>query len=197
MARFVSKYENYKITARITVTHEDVLRAPHLTPQRGLNADFYPALVTDWEREEANKHFVGANRFNGLQMEEDEVTPIQPRLGGFDSEIAAQTYGWSKEEREYVERFLDGNSANGMDYIRVEKAKLAPPWESYPKLTAQGRRTKEMVAAKIVEIAGEIGCPAERIIAFERENLNRPEVLTRVEEYGSAVPVDDTITVAA
>src|SRR5262249_38545665 len=111
------------------------------------------------------KHF----KFNGMPVEEDLLTPVDPtyRLSGFDTTIQ----GWGDEEREELEQRLADASVSG-DYIIIETPKRPAPWPGYDKLKS---------AAKIADLTQATGSDVEGVLAYERENLNRPEVIEAVQ----------------
>jgi hypothetical protein len=121
--------------------------------------------------------------YRGIGIDEDPYT----RVAAFDSLAAQEVNGWSDEDREYVESVL--LKACGVDFVCVDQPKLKPPWPAYDKLVAVGKRTKQMVAEKIVERVAEDGYDAGAVLAYERQELNRPEVveaLEAVEATGAA-----------
>jgi hypothetical protein len=82
--------------------------------------------------------------------------------------------GWTDEERAAIEEaLLEVHSA-----VLVERPKAVAPWPTYDKLTVAGRRTIELVVEKIVATVSDLGLNADHVADYERENLNRAEVLT-------------------
>lgn len=132
---------------------------------RRLAAQFRRGTAPAFAREKGLKAF----EFKGLP--DSGISPGQ-WLSYFDSVHAQRQFGWTDEEREAVEAKLLEQG-----YMRVEPDRLQAPWPAYDKLVAQGARTVEKVAAKITETVIENGYDPEEVAAFERENLNRPEVL--------------------
>lgn len=171
MARYLSQYGAFKITVRRgqstlvhgsggPIVHEVV--APHI-------AFFRKAGVTAWERDFAVKHF----GFRGVGDGEDPID----RISSYDTEEEAQRLGWSDEEKQRVEQFLDAHAAQTTDYFRVEKPALPAPWPKYDELLPAGRRTAELVAIQIAETVQNLGLDPDGVIAYERENRNRDEVI--------------------
>jgi len=64
------------------------------------------------------------------------------------------------------------------------------------ELRAAGRRTVEMVAESIVAKVREDGYSPDDVLAYERQNLNRQEVLEALEEL-VRVPEEDGVEVTA
>lgn len=104
----------------------------------------------------------------------------------FDSVQAQDEHGWTDEQREAVEEKLIT-----LGYVQVEPERLAAPWPAYDKLVAHGRRTIEMVAEKIAEKVTEDGYSPHAVIAYERENLNRPQVIAALEALISGGDTED------
>lgn len=96
-------------------------------------------------------------------------------LSFYDSVEAQGQHGWTDEERENIEaRLLERG------YVRVEPTKaIMPP--GYDKLKVHGQRKIEHVVEKILERIEEGVYDADQVLAFERENLNRPEIISAVE----------------
>jgi hypothetical protein len=62
--------------------------------------------------------------------------------------------------------------------------KLEEPWIGYDRLIAKGRTTNKVIAEKIASRVEGDGYTAEEIapvIAYERQELNRPEVIEALE----------------
>jgi len=107
---------------------------------------------------------------------------FQPYFSSYDTNAAAELEGWDAETKQWVEQRLLANPANGSTYIRVEIPRLKPPWPAYDKLVAQGARTVDLVAAKIAAKVVEDGYDPAEVIAYEAENLNRPQVIEGLQE---------------
>ena len=111
--------------------------------------------------------------------------PIENWPGFYDSEADQLQNNWTDAERKVIEDKLtvgltddDGRfhpPPHGL--LLVERPQLPAPWPAYDKLVAQGARTVEKVAQKIAEKVIEDGYDPALVVAYERENLNRPEVL--------------------
>lgn len=143
--------------------------------------------VTEWERHTVLEHF--GNSFRGLLYDED---PIH-RLSSFDSLWAQSVNGWTDEEREIVEERVRTGPGNGVDYVVVDTPRVPAPWPGYDSLTVQGRRTIQLVAEKIAAMTADTGTPPSHVLAYERENLNRPEVLAAVTALTAEEPAEELI----
>jgi hypothetical protein len=84
-----------------------------------------------------------------------------------------QRHGWTEEEQEAIRERLNRTE----DVIAVERPRLAAPWPAYDKLKVQGKRTAELVAAKIAETVAELELDPGYVIAYEEQNLNRQAVI--------------------
>lgn len=151
--------------------------------QKGLTAEPWRfGDTTDWERLEVLKHF--DQKFRGLTYDEN---PIH-RLSTFDSLYAQEVNGWTDEERLIVEKRVKEGPGHGVDYIVVDTPHVPAPWPSYDKLKPVGKRTVEMVAEKIAETTSELGLDPDHVLAYERENENRPRVIAAVEALKAGAP---------
>lgn len=131
-----------------------------------------------WEEDLARATF----QFRGTNTTEDEVTLIDPVL----QRVSVFETGWVPEEiRDRVEKILLEHPQRGHDFVLAERPKLTPPWPRYDDLTAQGRRTVEMVAEKIVEKVRDDGYDPVQVAEYERQTLNRPEVLEALERLAN------------
>lgn len=173
MPRYLSKFAAFKKTVK---KGEQVLvqgpQGPIVqTLSDPIIAQFRQAHVTPWEREMAQQRF----RFLGSAEGEDPV----PRISAYDTDEEARRGAWSPELKKQIEDLLDAQE--GPDYFRVEKPKMAPPWPKYDEIVPAGRRTLEHVAAFIAETTESLGLDPDAIIAYERENEQRQEVIGALE----------------
>jgi hypothetical protein len=117
---------------------------------------------------------IGLDTFEFRRMPERGVAKEQ-WVAFYDVKEDAQQMGWSEEEQAAIVKKLDSDAGHAV--LRVSKPKLAAPWPAYTKLVVQGQRTIEKVAAKIAETVEELGLDPADVIAYEQENLGRPEVV--------------------
>lgn len=117
--------------------------------------------------------------------------PREKWFGYYSSRDAQQQNGWTDEEHDLIVARL-----RELGYIEVEPVKATPPWPAYDKLTAQGRRTVEMVAEKIVATVQDLELDAATVAAYERQNLNRPEVLAALEQSVETEDEPDALVAA-
>lgn len=175
--RFISKYPGFKVTA---IPGEDDLFTGR--PKRlPIIAKFKPGFLYAWEVDAARRHF----KFNGLtQIGEPgaagDIIDPSIRVSYYDTLEAQREEGWSDEFREQVEQGLLSNPFHGSEFLMVEQPELPAPWPKYDELVAHGRRTSEMVAEKIAETVRDLGLDPEEVIAYERANRNREEVVNAI-----------------
>lgn len=140
--------------------------------ERKLVAQFQRGGAPDWVVAEAQKRFDFKGRGDG--------EPLAMLIGVFDSALARDAHKWSEDEHDTVVRHLR-DTVNPYWFV-AEQPKLPAPWPTYDKLTVQGQRTAEKVAAKNVETALEIGVSLADMIAYERQNRNDAKVIAAYEQ---------------
>lgn len=141
--------------------------------QTELTAHFMPGALRPEERELALRSW----SFNGFYQEQDEVTQVAPdyRIGVFDSIQAQREHGWSDEERRAVEDELVRLSIEDPNTLIVmAEEKLVAPWPNYDVFTG----SLNDLCGKILED----GYPLEDVLAYESENLDRPEVIAALRQ---------------
>jgi hypothetical protein len=145
----------------------------------GIVAQFREGNYTYAEEEYAKKRF----KFNGLPTYDGEtMTPVDPayRIGIFDT--ADQNY--DEETKKWVEEEMQKAYSFGSDFELFDTPKLPAPWPGYDKLRAIKR---------ITDLVGETGSDPDDVIAYEKENANRAEVIEALE--GLKPEVEDDVTV--
>lgn len=169
MARFVSRYGRYAHGVR----EEIVQQFPRGTNviQRGLEAQFEPDGLTDYEKEQAVERL----NFHGLPEHADTAVDVSPvsRLSLFDSELAKKNFRWTDEEHDLVVETLRESDRLGLDYIEVDAKTRPVPWNGYDNLTD---------ADRIVELALATETSITDVLAYERENQDREDVIAALEE---------------
>ncbi len=137
--------------------------------KRRVFAQFERGNAPIWAREQAA-------RLYSFDRMPQGTTP-ERWLSYYNSADDQILYGWTDEERAAIEQaLLEVHSA-----VLVERPKVAAPWPAYDKLTVTGRRTIEHVVEKIVAAVTDLGLEPKAVVDYERENLNRPEVLAAME----------------
>ena len=169
--RFVSKYAKYMVQVRPQIV-EAYATGQSKVIQPQLIAAFDVAFVGSDERALARAHF----SFNGFAQEQDLVTIVEPdaRISAFDSRKAQAENGWTDEERQMVEAVLIDNARKlPEDLIVIEEVRAQAPWPTYDSF--KGSPT---ALCKKIE---EDGYDFLSVLNYERENQNRPEVISKLE----------------
>jgi len=170
--RFISKYAKYMVQVRPQIV-EAYATGQTKVIQQPLVAAFDLGLVQGDERAIARQVF----SFNGFAQEQDLVTVVEPdaRISAFDSRLAQAELGWTDDERELVEAVLVDNARKlPEDLIVIEEIRAEPPWPTYDSF----KGTKNALLKKIEED----GYDFAAVLAYERENQNRPEIVTALEQ---------------
>ena len=194
MARFVSRYAAYSHGVREEISELTPLGRRVL--QRSLEAQFDPRGLKDEEKQEAARRL----SFHGLPESPDtaslefgvDLSPFS-RLSLFDSEKAQKHFKWTDEETDLVVETLRDSEMNGIEFVEVTPVRAKAPWASYDKLVD---------AEQIVELAIATETPIADVIAYERENQNREDLLVALrdlldDEQGDEVEDESPITIEA
>ena len=178
--RFVSCYANLGLG---TARKERWVLA--VDGQRDLAVESLPVQFT---REYLNQddidfalNYFPASRFTGKLMEADGYTPepLALRIGVFDTMEEQRRQGWTDDERETVETFMQAKQNYGQDFVEfkpVEKI-IEKPWPSY-------NNTHHF---KVAELAAELGL-LEEALAYEQANKARAGVIEKLEEKLAITP---------
>lgn len=189
--RLVSKYGRYQINFQIDkIEHYATGESREIQPMLNCEFDLFGSMKPH-EIAAARERFINY----GLPTEVDGVTTIDPlyRFSVFDTLLFQQAKGISDEKREQLEAFLLGRPECGIDYILVEEPQLVAPWPTYGTFRGvRGLPTAQAIAKKVEED----GYDAVEVIAYERQNANRADVIEALEAIG-AKPVEDESVVLA
>lgn len=115
-------------------------------------------------------------RFTGLP---DEVDPLT-QICWLDTDLAAEQNGWSDQERSEVEDRLR-SWPDQTSFIIVAKPHVAAPWPRYDAIVVKGRRDISHVVEQILATIDATGVDPAAVLAYERQELNRPEVVAALE----------------
>lgn len=161
--RFISQYPLYKFQVRPQRQRGqgdgtvEVLVEP-------IYAEFKPVhsggMIYENEVAQAIKHF----DFRGNTQGEDEATPTDPmqRLSVFDTQEAAQEFGWDKDTLELVEaRLTDAASVSTQELLLVSDTPIAAPFPRYDEW--DGPDT-DMLIARLIEDGHDL----ELVLHYER-----------------------------
>lgn len=186
--RFVAKYKRYTVVfQREIVEHYATGQSRELQPYLGCEFDLYGSM-TPHEVSVARDTFENY----GLPTEVDNVTLIDPlyRFSVFDTVMFAKQKGLDDAKRLELEEFLLSRDEYGSDYVMVEELRLVPPWPTYDKFRGvRGLPTAQGIARKVEED----GYDALEVVAYERQNANRQDVIDALESLGAPAPADEEL----
>lgn len=190
--RFISKFKKYQINFQTDIIeHFATGESRELRPLLNCEFDLYGSMLPH-EVEAARGQFMNF----GLPTEVDGVTLIDPmvRWSVFDTVQFQEAKGLDDETRERLEQFLLGRHELGADYIMVPTPVLAPPWPTYDTFRGvRGLPTAEAIAKKVRED----GYDVVDVLAYERQNANRQDVIDALEAVGTPIAVEDEELVQA
>ena len=183
MARFVARFRSYSHGVRPGIV-EHIAPGQTRPVVRELEAKFDHRGLTEYEKEVALQKL----RFPGLPEDKDTRTDVSPisRLSVFDSERARKTFGWSEEEEALVVQTLRESHLNGVEFFEVEQPKRPIPWNGYDELEIE----------KVLEAVEITGINPAEVLAYERENQAREELVLALAELAGE-DVDEQIVVQA
>src|SRR5262249_29629516 len=170
--RFISRFGRYGVAIRPQI-QEAYATGMVKVIQTPLDAMFHEGRLLPNERELAVTHWA----FNGSYQERDEVTTVAPdyRIGAFDSIETQLDRQGTNEERKQVEAELVSLAERyPNDLMVVPETVLAPPWPRYDSFEG----STDKLLAKI----SEDGYAVSDVLAYERANQNREDVITALEQ---------------
>ncbi len=184
--RFVSKIRNYSHGVRDEESEFVAAAGGRMQKRivvRGLEAQFEGRGLTPYEQEQGIRQL----NHNGLPEDRDTRVDVSPlsRLSVYDSEKAQREQGLTDDERELIEQRLLASIDHGREFIYVPSPVRPEPWPGYDKLTAE----------QIIDglNTGLVQVELDDVIAYERENENRTEILEAL-SADTSVPQDVTVT---
>lgn len=196
--RCIAQYREHKVGVRQEVK-EDYATGKSRVLQHGFVAEFRQFGTLPHERELARVRF----NFHGMYQEEDEATAIDPitginsRLSVFDTddaELVAQWAQWDKLEsgglppgtvKGEIEQRLRDLAGEGFFVVEVER--LPAPWPKYDAL--RGPNIPDRIAKQVADA----GFDPQVVIAYERQEKNRPEVVAALEALGVPEPGEELV----
>lgn len=124
----------------------------------------------------------------GVSRDED---PFVTRLSWFDTVEGQKRYGWSDEDRAFVEkRLLEIGDPN---VIVLDEQKVASPYGNYDKhRKTQGKRTLEHVFADLRNAYETAGFDVEQAVAYERQNGGDPKVAEFLSTLAADAPAAES-----
>lgn len=184
MARFISRYARLRLGVRSEVSEQFSQGTRVIV--RGLAAQFDTRGVTDYEKELALKKL----SFHGQledRIEGGKMSPVS-RIAVFDSRAAQAIEGWTDEEHDIVVEKLRKSGKNGVSFFEVEEPKRPAPWKGYDEL----EDTERILAA-----VDATGVDPVEVIAYERENADREDVIAALEALLPADVQESDVTINA
>jgi hypothetical protein len=202
MTLYASKFSEHIVVVQSDVTsyvmttngYRDVLSAPLLVanfkPGRSLPAATLLACMNGLlgrDRNDMRGVPTMGTSFGALAGNEDDTIDGVPtvafdprfRIGFFETDEVEQ------EHRATYERVLDllasAPTSNGIYKFVAERTPA--PWPAYDKLVTKAGVSKADVVRKIVAKIEDDGYNPIQVIAYERENLNREDVVRGIEEH--------------
>lgn len=179
MARFASKYARFSHG----VPEKAFVDGQTVNYPAGLEAQFRPGGLSKYEIEVA----LEALTFQGLPEWKDTGALVDPtdRLSVFDSKKAQADFFWPDEIHDHVVETLRNSEQNGISFIELEQQKRPAPWPGYDGLDD---------VEKIAELTVATGTSPEDVLAYEKENEAREEVISALEEIlGIGVEEDEVV----
>ena len=167
--RFISQYPNYGVQVRKQRIHP-LGDGTQQVVQEGLYVKFLSAdsggMIYDRER------YIAAERFDfhGSQQEQDEATPVDVlhRLSVFDTDEAAEQFGWTPEEIGLVEAVLTEKVRTTPGaLILIEGTPIPPPFPAYDDW---------------------YGDPEQLVLKLSEDGFDLNEVLTYEQSFGPKRP---------
>lgn len=167
MPRYVSSYREFALCAIPPAYGTVKIRGIDTQTEvdKGVDCQFQHKGLMQWEYEIAEEKL----GLKGLGYDEDP----RHRFSVYDTDLQALIENWDEETKTLVEQKLD--HACGPDLLRIEKPKLTPPWPAYNRLI--GEDAALMIADKVKND----GYEPHYCVNYERENLNRPEVIEAIQ----------------
>jgi hypothetical protein len=181
---FASRYRIYRHGIRnvggptgVTLTAGG---AATVVAAREIYAEFEPAehILNEAQIQQA----IRLMSFPGQPIDQDTNTHVHPRhrLSAFDSVRAQEMYDWTDDERELVEERLLKSVHIGTDHVLIEAEPAPLPWPTY-----------DTDDVEFILIVGKKTNQVDEVLAYERENQKRPEVLNGFSEPEEAPTVVD------
>jgi hypothetical protein len=143
--------------------------------KKALHAQFIRNVAPSWAVDYAETIFEFPTKQEGVTTAE--------WLSAYDSLNAAREFGWTPEEREFIEQTLLQRG-----YVMVEAPALMPPWPRYGDIVASRDFTGGQVVEAIIDIIIATGVDARVVREYERLTEARPFVLEALDAHLGVVP---------
>lgn len=184
MSRFIARYGKYSHGIRSEVAEQFAQGTRVIV--RGLEAKFDTRGVTEYEKELALKNL----SFHGQledRIEGGKVSPVS-RISVFDSRATQEHLEWTDEEHDLVVEKLRKSPMNGVEFFEAEEPRRPAPWNGYDELEDVDR------ILTAVEVTG---VDPAGVIAYERENADREEVIEALEDLVGNDETEPDVTINA
>lgn len=180
-ARFISRYGNFSVGVQSKIA-EHFGTGEERVLKRRIDAQFQRNLVSDEDFAVAFQSF----HFPGLPFSEETNSNVSPRyrVSVWDSEWAQLNEGWTDEEIDLMIEALRRDPGLGVDFVELAPTKAAEPFPNYDSLSVE----------KILEVVEIASIDPETVLAYERENANRKELLDALQGVTAG---DDAVVVQA
>lgn len=199
--RFIAKYAAYQTCFKRDIVEEYASGGSSIR-QPLWNCAFKPDRWLEHEAKAARAVFLNF----GMPVEPDGVTAIDPvyRFSVFDTEeyqaehkddmVYPPFKPFDDEMRVELEQWLLNHADYGNAFIMVEAPRLEPPWPKYDEFRGvRGMPTGQRVAERVLEDGYDI----LEVLAYERANKNRSDVVDALEALLAPEPADDSVLVVA
>lgn len=180
--RFVSPYRKHQIAA---IKEEWTLRQTQNGPtpwktKDGVILSFQQGVLMPHEIEAALKHF----NLRGVAYDEKP----ERRFSVVDTEALQIQNKWPDELRQEIEQILLSKN----DVLHVPRVQVPKPWPTYDEFADGPNLVK-----RIIDTLRLIGADAELAVRYEREHLNRADVVEALEREAEQPAAEPAVVVNA
>lgn len=181
---FISPHPQYQLLGIVQEKHNyHDANGAYLGTIPAVNAEFNHTAVPQWAADQALSNPRFRSAWNGLP----DGVDYRAYIGSFDTEATQNILGWSDELRETVEQFMLNHPDYGLSFVVADlPLELSgKPWPEYD-------RCHHM---QVHIVAKELGKDLHSVLAYEREHLNRPIVIKKLEESleGTPEPAEEMV----
>jgi hypothetical protein len=149
---------------------------------RRVFAEFIRGGVPQWAMPTAEKTFQ-------LHLKPEGISADR-WLCYYDSDADQASRGWTDEERQMIEAKLDKDPR----IVRIEAPKLTAPYQKYDAhRNIKGQRTVAHAIKDILATYEAAGFDVQHAIAYERQELNDPEVIAALVGLDAPAEVEEEL----
>jgi hypothetical protein len=165
----ISRSANLTLPIRDRKVHYHPVNGEIVKVDEALSVQFkHAGSVPPYAREAVQRL---ANWGVGLGHNEDPFS----RCGAVDTEVEKVAQGWSDDEHSFVCEALRNSQSSGIEFVIVEAPPIAKPFPKYDDIVG------EQAAEQIAFYADELGIDPGQIKLYEQENLDREDVIARMD----------------